>query len=54
MPIKFAPNFDYASLYPSPMIDYSGGEGFDSLLRMMKMRERRKKLDKIINRMNNV
>ena len=50
---KFTPNFDFASLYPSTMIDYSGGEGFDTLLRMMKMKERKKKLDKILDRMNN-
>jgi len=43
---KFTPNFDFASLYPTVMKVYNND--------YFKMIERRKKLDKIINRMNNV
>jgi len=52
-PIKNIPmNFDFASLYPN-VVQTVTGEGREELNRLLKLMERKKKMEKILNNINN-
>jgi len=51
-PTKDIPNFDFASLYPNVMQDLTG-DVTEEFRRLMRIRDRNKKLNKILNNLNN-
>jgi len=47
------PSFDYASLYPTNMQNLSG-DATEEFRKLMRIRDRNKKLNKILNNINNI